>query len=401
MSDTKNGIGQRHPIEVYLEDQTLVGLGERTPLFVLGFFDREMHTIEQCLPVGTVRRATMRNQIVGAPSEAYRVDDVRLDDAVTGHTVRVWVECRPEGMSRRDLEARGDIVIDHHEPGDRGFGESRTTHLWSASSLGQVTAVMTAYASQKRGLVDAVERLCDSSVIVRACVDHALGLTLSGAALGVHPWSAVLAMALDATDPDMARTTGRAPTARSVEEFIGQVVAARAAVEGAATYRFGEGAEFANRTQSGPIPQLAVGASLAGRGYITTAPSRPGVPDAIVVGGLTTPQSVRAFMAVARVASLSLPPEVRAKTPKGDGVYGDPARGFAGTYAPLSILTAARDAVLSLRRRLREAPSVEHDAILRGTVLGFLVPGVEHDVEAQNAAVRLLVEAAAAVVEGD
>lgn len=389
MSDTKNGRGQIHPLSVHHEDMTLVGpnLGQRTPLFILGFFDPEMHTIERCLDIGMSRRAAVRNQLVGAPSEAYRVDDVPLDDAVTGHTVRVWVECRPAGMSREALEARGDIVVDHHAPGDRGFGESRTTHLWSASSLGQVTAVMAAYVAHKRGLVDVLERLCDSSVIVRACVDHNLGETLSGGAVGVHPWSAILAMALDSR-ATLAHAYEPAPP-EAVEAYVTQVIAARAALRERGFVRLAAGVSFVDMTNAGVVPQLPAAASLAGIAYIARAPQRPNTPDTVVVGGLAGPNAVRVFMAYARLAARKLPPEVLAKTPGGDGVYGDPARGFAGTYAPAYELFSVVDAMVSLRDALARQPGARGEIIAR-IARDYAVGDAPEDIER---AVRLVTDA--------
>lgn len=360
---------QVNPSAAHAGDATLTHLQGRVPLFILGFFDPEMYAIERCLGSATwAMRATVNRQIVASPADAYRVDDFDVEADAASRVVRCWVECRPTGMSRADLEARGDIVIDHHAPGDRGFGESRPGMLWAASSLGQVTAVIVAArdaASFGSGYGPILARLADSQTIARACVDHNLGIALSGAAVGVHPWAAVLVMALDKKLSALGPSTP--VTADEVEAYIARVLAAREAVRAAHFIDFGRGVRFRDMTEV-QVAELPTAASLAGEAYIARAPSRPGVPDTLVVGGLARPEAVARFMALARLAALRLPGEVLAKTPGGDGVYGDPARGFAGTYASRAdVVIVAR-----LMPELGDALARAHDA--RDEILARVAP---------------------------
>src|SRR5690606_40022893 len=69
----------------------------------------------------------------------------------------------------------------------------------------------------------------------------------------------------------------------------------------------------------GHIPELPEAAMLEGEAYITLVADRDGRRK-IVLGGHTTPETVRAFM-VEWAPSQGLM-----------DIYGDPARGFAGGY---------------------------------------------------------------------
>jgi hypothetical protein len=98
-----------------------------TTIFVLGAIDPEMLTISRVLTAaGLPWRWARLPGTDGAtpirqPGAAYQCEDVA---AAGGGVARVWVECRPAGTDRAALEARGDVVIDHHDtaqdPGARG-----------------------------------------------------------------------------------------------------------------------------------------------------------------------------------------------------------------------------------------------------------------------------------------
>lgn len=69
------------------------------------------------------------------------------------------------------------------------------------------------------------------------------------------------------------------------------------------------------------VPELPEAAAQEGVAYLATVTDRDG-REKVILGGCTTPEMVRAFMREwAPAQGLT-------------GVYGDPARGFAGGYLP-------------------------------------------------------------------
>jgi hypothetical protein len=94
----------------------------------------------------------------------------------------VWVECLPhsEEAWERLLGSDGVVLVDHHNPGDTGFGAPPERAL-EASSLGQVIAWIDAMVASEGILVPgmtAEERLT-------AAMDHCLGAAAAGLVPGV------------------------------------------------------------------------------------------------------------------------------------------------------------------------------------------------------------------------
>lgn len=107
--------------------------------FILGAADPEMIQIERLLircevPYGFALDA--RGTRVHSEN-AYRAQGV--SESKDGNARSVWVECGPE-----DERIRRQIVIDHHRPGDPGYGRHPSQFL-PASSLGQSIAVLAAH----------------------------------------------------------------------------------------------------------------------------------------------------------------------------------------------------------------------------------------------------------------
>ncbi|MFW6156980.1 MAG: hypothetical protein ACOC7J_06655, partial [Armatimonadota bacterium] len=99
---------------------------------ILGASDPEMQAIRGLLEESDIPiiQATADGRPVH-PGSAYRADPVTVPDGST-----VWrIECEPAAIHG----ANKIVVIDHHRPGDPGYGRPPAEFL-SASSLGQVIA---------------------------------------------------------------------------------------------------------------------------------------------------------------------------------------------------------------------------------------------------------------------
>lgn len=376
-------------------------------LFVLGAVDPEMMFIERALRSAgfAVGYATAGGTRV-TPATAYRADDTggcpacttpnnpegRCSDATycsvshSGASVPrvVWVECRPAGVTRAMLEARGDVVIDHHNPGDAGFGRPETD-AFEASSVGQLAALAEGWwcDSANPELADetqACRRLSDALATPQAvaigAADHCLPAALAGRVPRVDPETVLRLHAASWADEELAAALGRKPIPAA--EVLAGIERDREAVRTTPCLTIG-GRAVRDLTvlPTGTLPSAPAAASLEGCAYLALAPSRPGVPPTVVIGGDTTPACVEAFMAAARRAvaehrssleeslhgdeweaerfgidTSALRAELDAFTKacagarNGEGVYGDPARGFAGTYAPIA---AVREALGLLR----------------------------------------------------
>jgi len=108
---------------------------------------------------------------------------------------------------------------------------------------------------------------------------------------------------------------------RSTEELLADVYEAQDLLEDAPNERLAHGIYVADLCGYGHIPELPEAAMLEGVAYITLVIDRDG-RQKIVLGGYTTPEIVQAFM-------LEWAPKQGLV-----GIYGDPARGFAGGYFP-------------------------------------------------------------------
>ena len=110
-------------------------------LWVLGSADPEMERIEKLLAeCGEDYVHASRNGERVRGGDAYRCDPVE------GATH--WVECESPGQER-------EAVIDHHRPGDPGYGRPPDDFL-SASSIGQVISELARLGA----LPESWERLC-------------------------------------------------------------------------------------------------------------------------------------------------------------------------------------------------------------------------------------------------
>src|SRR5690606_9299299 len=198
----------------------------------------------------------------------------------------------------------GWIRIDHHRPGDPGYGCPPSV-FFPASSIGQVIAELD--------LLGVADRISDEDImeaLLAAAADHCLAAAYRGECPGV--------------DPDVLmcwRVVSRASfQGRSAEELLANVERARAALREAPSIDLGAGTSVRDMRATF-VPELTEAAVRDGVAYLGVVADRDGRRK-VVLGGHATPETVRAFM-TDWAPSQGLV-----------DIYGDPARGFAGGYLP-------------------------------------------------------------------
>jgi len=262
------------------------GAGSSKVIFVLGASDPEMARIEALLGEcgRTVAKATVNGRRV-APSMAYRADGT--DPAIPRGADVVCIECQVVGITPT-------AVIDHHRPGDPGYGKGPEDY-WAASSIGQLYAM----------LPDATPAAEDRLI---AAADHCLGHAYQGRCPGV--------------DPDALRawrTASRAAFQRCTKEEIEwQVDGAIATLQNLPTVMVA-GQSVANAMFMSPIPEAPEASAITGIALMYSMVDR--ATGRMKVGLLgAEPATIREWM------------ERNALEMGLVEVYGDPARGFAGAY---------------------------------------------------------------------
>lgn len=334
-----------------------------TTIFVLGAPDAEMTTIEALLRGAgkTVAYATVDGTRVH-PGNAYKA--LMPLAAIEHHessrdNIVVLVECcaTPAGS----VPSPRVVRIDHHFPGDPGYGLPPHEFM-RGSSLGQTISLLArqdALPADWRRIPDP----CDSMVMEGrdGSIDRWLPGTLASGEIGPHIWGVcrrvsdyrhewiiipeqiVIMAAADhclaaayqgqcpGVDPEALlawRMVSRAAfQGRSVAEVEVETAAAREALRSApallAPIDFG----IRDLRAVGSVPELPEAACREGICYVTEVMEPTGRRK--IVCGAGTPEQIRAFQRWAEAEGLT-------------GIYGDPARGFAGGYPPETV--AARSA---------------------------------------------------------
>ncbi len=263
-------------------------------LFILGAPDPEMAAIERHVraagyPVvyATVQFSGLQHISEGGrvrPDSAYRAARIDIggrDDI----DLAVLVECEPIDVVDGDGNSIHQMMVDHHRPGDVGYGRPPAEYL-EASSLGQVLALLGIEPNDEDRLI--------------AAADHCLAAAYRGECPGVDP------------DRLMAwRAESRAAfQGRPVEQVLADVDRARSELRAAP------------RREIAGVPVAVFEATIA---ELPEAAAREGIPflaNLVERGQRKTvlqaapAEVVAAWMDEQRNAGL-LP-------------YGDPARGFAG-----------------------------------------------------------------------
>lgn len=277
-------------------------------LFVLGANDPEMQAIERLLQGEGVAYAYAVGPDGGRvhPGNAYTATHYSSSAPAPGTTI-VFVECDVPDL-RHAYEC---LTIDHHRPGDPGYGRPPAA-FWAASSVGQVISLLCDDSALHPEFFDNLAAAMESgsyvpeserTYVLAAAADHCLAAAYRGECPGVDP------------DELMVwRVAQRAAhQGRSVEEVLADVNAARGRLREQLP---GDGFRVADM-RSAHVPELPEAAIREGVAYLATVTDRDGRVKE-VLGGHTTPELVREWMESRRA--------------EGREVYGDPARGFAGAY---------------------------------------------------------------------
>jgi hypothetical protein len=274
-------------------------------IWILGASDPEMEAIEALLKGEgeLVIYATVGGRRV-SPGEAYRADTPSSQEyeEIRRFGGKIFlVECEPrdprlglQSLLEVDCSAMVD-VIDHHRPGDPGYGRPPSEY-WKASSLGQVWSALGWNEEEP-----------SPELLMTAAADHCLGAAYRGECPRVNP-----------EDLMRWRAASRAKfQRRTVPEVLADVERARELLRSAPRVELESGI-FVADLRGKEIPELPEAAAREGVAFLATP--RPGPDKRIkVVLQAASPEQIRAFMSWAPVQGLR-------------DLYGDPARGFAGGY---------------------------------------------------------------------
>jgi len=295
--------------------------------FILGAPDPEMEAIERLL-----REAGMHVIYAlgpdGArvhPADAYRV--AALSEPVGAGSIVYQVECDGPAIPP------DAIRIDHHRPGDPGYGRPPAEFV-PASSIGQVISRLGSlgwlpadwpvgdgqYYSAGGCLrldpggwvVDdeagGAPRLIPQRYVYAAAADHCLAAAYRGECPGVEP-DALMRWRVECR----AKFQGR-----PIEAVLADVESARAALREAPVVELAEGV-YARDMRGRHVPELPEASAREGVCFISDGlPGPDGRTKTVCQSG--TPEQIDAFMRVwAPAHGLT-------------DTYGDPARGFAGGY---------------------------------------------------------------------
>ena len=119
--------------------------------FVIGGHDSEMVQIESILIDNgyTIVRAEKDGKRVRR-HEAYDADypKPRYD--------QVWIECSHHDYSKKEMKSLGIEILDHHHPGDSGYGKSPLEYF-EASSIGQLHKLLDLTPSKRSKLTAAAD----------------------------------------------------------------------------------------------------------------------------------------------------------------------------------------------------------------------------------------------------
>lgn len=264
-------------------------------LFVLGAGDPEMVAIEHLLAEHAV--PALRARVGGKrvyPANAYRAAVPPQAVDVLANGGRVWlVECVGEVPA-------GAARIDHHRPGDPGFGHP-PAEFWCASSLGQTVAVL------RDELALPVEITPEMRLV--AAADHCLGAAYRGDCPGIAP-DALLRWHI---------ASRAAFEKRPAEAIWADVQATREQLRHAPPVELAQGIHAADMRDR-PDAELLIAAAREGLCCISAVTARDGRTKIGCLVG--SPAQVGAFM--------------RTWAPRNGlvNVYGDPERGFAGAFVP-------------------------------------------------------------------
>lgn len=292
-------------------------------IWILGAADPEMEKIKEILDefdedigFAAVYDDKIKKTRRTLPHEAYKatavIDEDGNDVLVSKNTKIYFVECRVKDLLDREYE-----IVDHHNPGDVGYGKPSEEFL-GASSIGQVIKILAklhydepiGYELKDGQWVLRTKNLTlplPKNVVLAAASDHCLGAAYKNKCPGVHP------------DQLMKwRIAERAKfQKRNPEDILKDVYSTMEALKAADEIELDDGVFVKDMRREPPYPELPEAATRLGIGYISGPLTEKGRKKITVSGDR---RQVEAFMKV--------------WAPKNGlvDIYGDPARGFAGGY---------------------------------------------------------------------
>jgi len=239
---------------------------------------------------------------------AYKADGFVVDGEgdASGITEVIIFECSPACAGALEVVAH----CDHHNPGDAGWGKGAPEY-WEASSLGQLCAYLGVEPTEELRMV--------------AAGDHSPAGAYLGQCPGVDPEKFLRHRV--AQNAAFNATIGKGEI--DPEKILEAIEVAKGVLADAAEAPGLPGVR--DMRPHGVVPELPEAGLSGGFSYIAEIPDtdRSGQPTGnrkVVIGGHTTPDTVRAFMAWAESQ-----PNLVGKP------YGNPDRGFAGAiYSPVS-----------------------------------------------------------------
>lgn len=249
---------------------------------VLGAYDPEMREIERLvLTHGFKVLRAMHEGRRAQPRTAYLSDYPKPADR------QIWVECRP----RNGFAGSEVIIVDHHLPGDPGYGVPAHEY-WRASSLGQICSIIEQEPTERLRII--------------AAADHCLSAAYRNECPGVDP-----------IEIGRWRLESRAKfQKRRVVDVRKDVFSALNLILQAPRIDLGGESVADLRIYQRPIPELPEASARCGLACLAYG-TQPGKVSLLGSRG----PAVSWFLEHG-VAGIDL-----------STAYGDPARGFAGAYA--------------------------------------------------------------------
>ena len=276
-------------------------------VFILGVNDPEMQEIEKILQEqGESYQYAMSGGRRVHPGNAYKADEPSY---VGNEHEIVFVECGMEGGLEEENEALprqfGIHHIDHHRPGDHGYGLP-ASDFWQASSLGQLCKMLDVVPSQDQ--------------LVLAAMDHCPAAAIRGECPGVSAQEVLerkiqeIAKATNHSAGDVRRKISLYSDLIEKSPFLsismdgGMLVDMR-------EYYLGEGYS---------VELLAAQTAALAGGHTVLLKHRdaPGKPEKWLISGHASPDVIEAFI------------KHWAPSKGLVGIYGVPNRGYAGGYLP-------------------------------------------------------------------
>lgn len=283
--------------------------------WVLGASDPEMSYIENSLVtagehIGYATMVLRSEHVRVGPGQAYQaMGIIDLDrnpiDLPSGRTI-YFVECAMAASS----ENLQTVIVDHHRPGDPGYGKP-PAEFWKASSIGQVVELLHMLGVMNRvagALAPGISSSGDK--IFAAAADHCLEAAYRGKCPGVNP---ELLM-------EWRVKIRAAHQGRRGEDILRDVNAARQTLQVARRIVIGN-VEVAD-LRGVNVPECPEASAREGIPFLGTPLSSKQDPRRKVNLLSAPPDAVQAFIDSWAPAHGLV------------DIYGDPARGFAGGYIP-------------------------------------------------------------------